>query len=102
MIIKIENPDLLAIYQGVDRGKSKYEESVKKRFRKTILTLQHAESIAEIKKFRGLNFEALKGNLKGKYSVRVDIKYRIILRIEKEEIVVGAILVVENLTNHYS
>jgi proteic killer suppression protein len=48
-----------------------------------------------------LNFEALKGNLKGKYSVRVDIKYRIILRIEKDKILVEDILVVEDLTNHY-
>jgi proteic killer suppression protein len=101
MVVKIENSQLVAIYQGIEKGKSKYEESVKKRFRKTILMLQNAESITEIRKFRGLNFEALKGNLKGKYSVRVDIKYRIILRIEKDKILVEDILVVEDLTNHY-
>jgi proteic killer suppression protein len=64
--------------------------------------LQNAESITEIRKFRGLNFEALKGNLKGKYSVRVDIKYRIILRVEKDRILVEDILIIEDLTNHYS
>jgi proteic killer suppression protein len=102
MVVKIENSQLVAIYQGIEKGKSKYEESVKKRFRKTILMLQNAESITEIRKFRGLNFEALKGNLKGKYSVRVDIKYRIILRVEKDRILVEDILIIEDLTNHYS
>jgi proteic killer suppression protein len=102
MVVKIENSQLVAIFQGIEKGKSKYEESVKKRFRKTILMLQNAESITEIRKFRGLNFEALKGNLKGKYSVRVDIKYRIILRVEKDRILVEDILIIEDLTNHYS
>jgi proteic killer suppression protein len=102
MVVKIENSQLVAIYQGIEKGKSKYEESVKKRFRKTILMLQNAECITEIRKFRGLNFEALKGNLKGKYSVRVDIKYRIILRVEKDRILVEDILIIEDLTNHYS
>ncbi len=101
MIIKIENSQLSAVYQEIDKGKSKYSKVVKKKFRKTILILKHAESIAEIRTFKGLNFEALKGDLKGKYSVRVDIKYRIILRIEKDRILVDDILVIEDLTNHH-
>lgn len=101
MIIQIENPLLSAIYQGMEKGKSKYDETVRIKFRKTILTLKNAENVVEIRKFKGLNFEALKGNLRGKYSVRVDRKYRIILRIEKDRVLVEDILIIEDLTNHY-
>ena len=101
MTIKIENQALAEIYQDIDKGKSKYSAEVKKTFRKAIKMLKDADDIAQIRKIRGLNFEALKGDLKGKYSVRVDKKYRIILRIEKDRILVEDILVIEDLTNHY-
>ena len=101
MIIQIENKALSDIYQDIDKGKSKYSAEVKKTFRKTIKMLKNADNIAQIKKIRGLNFDALKGELKGKYSVRVDLKYRIILRVEKDKILVEDILVIEDLTNHY-
>lgn len=101
MTIKIENQALAEIYQDIDKGKSKYSATVKKTFRKAIKMLKNADDIAQIRKIRGLNFEALKGDLKGKYSVRVDKKYRIILRIEKDKILVEDIVAIEDLTNHY-
>jgi proteic killer suppression protein len=101
MKVTIENSYLDAVYQEIDKGKSKYDQVIKKKFRKTILLLRALKNLTEVRKIKGLNFEALKGNFKGKYSVRVDIKYRIILRIEKDRILVEEILVIEDLTNHY-
>ena len=49
----------------------------------------------------GLNFEALKGKLKRKYTVRVDYHYRLVFLIEQNEITVSEIIVIENLSNHY-
>ncbi len=64
--------------------------------------LQYAENIRELRRFKGLNFEALKGNRKGYYSVRVDKQYRLILRIgEDQPVVVDEILIIEDLSNHY-
>ena len=63
--------------------------------------LQFANSVSDIKKFKGLNFEALKGDYKGYYSVRVDIQYRLILRLDKNQLFVDDIIVIEDLTNHY-
>ena len=62
---------------------------------------QTKESIKELRNFRGLNFEALKGNFKGYYSVRVDLQYRLILSVEKDMVVVTDVLILEDLTNHY-
>ena len=63
--------------------------------------LQNTESIKELRNFRGLNFEALKGDYKGYYSVRVDLQYRLILSVEKDSVVITDVLIIEDLTNHY-
>ena len=71
------------------------------KFKKTVLMLQNTESIKELRQFRGLNFEALKGDYKGYFSVRVDLHYRLILSVEKNSIVLTDVLIIEDLTNHY-
>ena len=101
MIIRIENEDLEALYQDkTPKGKPKFSKEIVEKFKKTINRLKYSDTLPDIKKQRSLNFEALKGDLKGKYSVRVDIKYRLILRIEKDRVVLEDILVIEDLTNH--
>ncbi len=102
MIIAFNNPYLQKIYEGKQvAGKPKYNIDVIVKFKKTVLMLQNTESIKELRKFRGLNFEALKGDYKGYFSVRVDLQYRLILSVEKESIVLTDILIIEDLTNHY-
>jgi len=102
MIIQFNNAYLQKLFEGKQvAGKPRYSRDVILKFKKTILMLQNTESINEIKKFRGLNFEALKGDFKGFYSVRVDLSYRLILSIEKGTVVVTDVLIVEDLTNHY-
>src|SRR5260221_11222303 len=102
MIIQFNNAYLQKIFEGKQvTGKPKYSQGVILKFKKTVLMLQHTGSIQELRKFRGLNFEALKGDYKGYYSVRVDLQYRLILSVEKNSIVVTDVLVIEDLTNHY-
>jgi len=102
MLIAFNNAYLQKIYEGKQvAGKPKYSQNVILKFKKTVLMLQNTESITELRKFRGLNFEALKGNLKGFFSVRVDLHYRLILSVEKDSVVVTDILIIEDLTIHY-
>ncbi len=102
MIVRFNNAYLQKLYEGREvPGKPKYPGVVILKFKKTVLILQHAGSIIEIRKFRGLNFEALKGDFKGYYSVRVDLYYRLILRVEKDAVIVTDILIIEDLTKHY-
>ena len=102
MIIKFNNAYLQKIFEGKQIiGKPKYSQEVVLKFKKTVLMLQHTGSIKELKKFRGLNFEALKGDFKGYFSVRVDLQYRLILSLEKDSVVITDVLIVEYLTNHY-
>ncbi len=102
MIIEFNNSYLQKLYEGKNvGGKPKFSQDIILKFKKTVLMLQNTESIKELKKFRGLNFEALKGNYKGYFSVRVDLQYRLILSVEKDSIQVLDVLIIEELTNHY-
>jgi len=102
MLVRFNNAYLQKIYEGKQTtGKPKYSQDVILKFKKTILMLQHVGSINELRNFRGLNFEGLKGDFKGFYSVRVDLGYRLILRVEKGSVVITDVLIIEDLTNHY-
>ena len=83
-------------------GKPKYEKAVIIKFKKTILQLQFAENIKEIKTQKGLNFEGFKGDLKGYFSVGVNYRYRLILTLDKDDkIEITEIIMIHDWTNHY-
>ncbi len=102
MIVQFDNDYLENLYKGTrPKGKPKFNEITIKRFFKTVKLLGYIENISKLSQHVGLNFESLKGAYKGKFSVRVDQRYRMILRIEKGKILVQEVLIVENLTDHY-
>jgi toxin HigB-1 len=102
MIVKFENDYLEKLYEGEPvKGKPKFNDEVIKKFKKTILILKNIESSVELAKFRGLNFEALKGSKKGLFSVRVDYSYRLEFKLEKDIIQLTEIALIEELSNHY-
>ena len=103
MTIKFRNDYLEKLFQNRPvPGKPKFSKEVITKFQKTVLKLQFADNIRELRMQRGLNFEALKGNLKGFYSVRVDSGYRLIISLEKDgSLQVNDIIFIEDLTNHY-
>jgi|SRR5690242_5133627 proteic killer suppression protein len=103
MIVKFKNLYLQKLFEGAEiSGKPKFERDVILKYKKTVLKLALADNIREIKLQKGLNFESLKGDLKGYYSVRVDLKYRLIFTLEKDgSIEVSEIILIHQLSNHY-
>lgn len=103
MIIEFRNDYLQKLFEGKDvPGKPKYSKDIITKFKKTILKMQFADNIRQLSASKALNFELLKGELKGKYSVRVDYHYRLILSLQKgNSVALRDILIVEDLTNHY-
>ena len=100
---QFKNTYLEKIFEGKPvSGKPRYSSDVIVKFKKTVLKLKYADNLKEIKSQRGLNFEALKGDLKGFYSVRVDYSYRLILAVDKNDVVtVSEIITIHDLTNRY-
>ncbi|HVV05777.1 MAG TPA: type II toxin-antitoxin system RelE/ParE family toxin [Puia sp.] len=103
MLVQFKNAYLERIFEARPvAGKPRYSSAVILKFKKTVLKLKYADSLKEIKAQRGLNFEALKGDLKGFYSVRVDYSYRLILALNKDDILtIAEIITIHDLTNHY-
>jgi toxin HigB-1 len=102
MIIKFNNQYLQDIYQNKPvSGKPRFDNSVVKKFKKVIQILKFVENSKQIYNFKGLHFEKLGGDMAGYYSCRVDIKFRLILSIETDAILVREVMVVEDLNNHY-
>jgi proteic killer suppression protein len=103
MFVQFKNAYLQKLFEGKPvSGKPKYSSDIIYKFKKAIQKLQYADSLREIRNLKGLNFEALKGDLKGYYSVRVDYSYRLILTVDKNEMIsITEVLTVHDLTNHY-
>jgi proteic killer suppression protein len=103
MILQFKNAYLEKLFEGKPvSGKPRFSNDVIIKFKKTILKLKNADSLREIKNQKGLNFEALKGDLKGYYSVRVDYSYRLILTVDDDKTIkITEVLTIHDLTNHY-
>jgi len=43
------------------------------------------KKLSDLNNYGGLNFEKLKGDLKGYYSIRLNQQYRLLFRVENEE-----------------
>lgn len=59
--------------------------------------------LEELKQFQSLNFESLKGDRENEYSIRLNLQYRLIFSIIKEEngtFIIEAILIQE-ISKHY-
>lgn len=98
MEVEFENEDLVKIYQGGKLPKG-YQPSIVKAFLKTIKMLEAANKIEDLYKINSLNFEALKGNKKDFFSVRVNDQYRLELKYRIEEPI--TIISIYELSNHY-
>ena len=85
-------------------GKSPYPIEVLSAFKKRVFQMKQAKSTADLRIIKSLHFEKLKEKkYEGKYSIRLNIAYRIIFRIENHE---GSnrleIICIEEINNHYS
>lgn len=102
MEIHFNNAYLEKLYAGLPiGGKPGYSEEVIEKFRKKVVLLENTENTAELRQIRSLYFEHLKGDKKGIYSIRVDLKYRLEFLIEKNSITLNEIIFIEDLSNHY-
>lgn len=101
MLVKFNNSYLERIYQGKAKGKISYSLEVVVQFKKTVLRLEQADNTTQLRQFRSLNFEALKGDKKGLYSVRVNKQYRLEFQIENDTITLSEIIFIDDLTKHY-
>jgi toxin HigB-1 len=102
MEIKFNNAYLENLYACRPvKGKPIYSKEVVIQFKKTVLRIEQAENSVQLRQFRSLNFEALKGSKKGLYSIRVNKQYRLEFRLDNDNITFTEIVLIEELSKHY-
>ena len=102
MIVYFDSDDLQKLYQiplSELRGKKSYPYEVINQYKKKVQLLISIQNLEDLKQFRGLNFERLKGNRKGQYSIRLNNQYRLLLtRITESKV---QIVLINEISKHY-
>ncbi len=104
MIVEFEKEYLRDLYTkgGSNDKKHRYRIDVVKRYKRAIDYLKWASRKEDLFRINSLNFEALKGNKSGLFSIRVNDQYRIEFTLQEfgEEPILTICNIVE-LSNHY-
>ena len=106
MQVQFKYEELLNLYLGKPtRGKAKFSSPVIKQYQSTVNKLQNAGSITDLRQRKSLDLHELKRDLGGKFAVRVNMQYRIILSFVSEagQLLGGPITIIEieDLTNYH-
>lgn len=103
MRVVIEDEYLARLYSvGKSIGKPKFNLEIERGFIKRVIQMEQAQNINNLRSLKSLHLEKLTGDLEGKYSIRVNLSYRIVFRVETD----GSntriqIIYIEELNNHY-
>ena len=106
MEIVFKDQFLLDLYSGKRTNDQLFKSNplLVRKFQKAIMKISAIDNFNLISHNRGLNYEKLKGNLMGYSSVRIDKKYRLIIKEVYDEIIPQKIKYLEiiKISNHYS
>lgn len=104
MLVLFEETYLRELYElgQTSDKKRRYQPDIVKRYQKRVEILVAVPSPQALYKFNSLRFEALVGDKAGRYSIRVNNKYRIEFTLDsvKDQPLVTICNIVE-LSNHY-
>lgn len=104
MIVTFEETYLKELYDSgkTSDKKHRFQPSIVKRYKDRINYLKSASSKEDLYPIKSLHFEALRGDKKGLFSVKVNDQYRIEFSIsENLEQPVLTICNIVELSNHY-
>lgn len=102
MIIKFNNDYLRKLYADEPvKGKPLYNKEVVNKFQERVALMEQVERTKRLREFKGLHFEALKGDRKGLFSIRINKQYRLEFKIENDQIRLSEIVLIEELSKHY-
>ena len=81
------------------KGKLDFGKDIIKQYKRKVEILISITNITQLRQFRSLNFEFLKGERKGECSIRLNDQYRLIFEQKnKEEI---EIVLLNEISKHY-
>ena len=91
----------LYYYGKCSDKKHRFQSKVVRNYVKRIITLADAPNVESLFVLNSLNYEILSGNKAGISSVRIDHKYRLEFKVEKNEDPVITVCNILDISNHY-
>jgi len=84
---------------GYRAGVRRYGESVVRSFVEKMAIIRAITNENELRNFKSLHYEKLKGNRKHQRSIRLNDQFRLILEVEQDEL--GNLVVVINIEDYH-
>ena len=104
MEVLFKTTELEMLYEtGRGTGKPKFPNEAIKQYKRKIDLLIAIDSLNDLNRYRSLNFEALKGNRKGEYSIRLNKQFRLIFEPHDEtgQTLTINIILINEISKHY-
>lgn len=99
MQLEYDDDWLRRLAEDPDVRSSEWDEDVTRSYRKKIQILTAATDERDLAALRGLRFKKLRGGYRGKYSIRLNDQYRLILRFHTEP--TGRVVTVVELVDYH-
>ena len=101
MQIYFDNTELEKIYEGKASRKYRLDSAIIKKYIRAVEALSAADTIRDIWNYPAFNFEKLQGT-HNRFSMRLNIKYRLELRIEFYDATLSdGDVFIEEISKHY-
>lgn len=81
------------------RGKQRFSKEIIRKYKERVYLLRSISKPEELRPFRSLHFELLKGDRKGQCSLRLNNQFRLIITFIDEKTV--QIIMVNEISKHY-
>lgn len=81
------------------KGKHPFPKDIIKQYKKKVQLLTAISKIEQLKQFRGLNFEFLKGSRKGECSIRLNDQFRLLFEQTKDNEI--SVILINEISKHY-
>lgn len=84
MRLRFADPDLQQLYEDEDFHVPKYGADLVKAYRKKVAVVDSATDLRDLRAMKSLHFEKLVGDRAGQHSIRINMKWRLVLKIESD------------------
>lgn len=99
MRIHFESDELQRLYEDPNYVARQFGPDVIKAFRKKVGFLYAAGSELDLRNYRALRFEKLEGDRAGQHSIRLNMQWRLVLRLESDRD--GRVLIIIEIVDYH-
>lgn len=99
MRIDFEDDDLRRLYEDADFTLPRLGRDVVRAYRKKVAFLESAASELDLRNYRALRYEKLKGDREGQHSIRLNQQWRLILRLGQDA--EGRLLIIIEIVDYH-